>query len=227
MKKSNKKAASHRPRTPKGRYYETNNKGESTPEKIIKAARRVFATFPYNATTTRMIAKEAGVDHPLIHYYFGSKEQLFTTILEKMYHEFHRANLSWLEGLEGLPPSEGFSLYLDRLLDYNFENPQPMQLILLNMAQAGTPEGVPGFKYIILHLEREQKTLQDKFPIFGNLPEIKTFIHCFNNLVIALLGAKSCQAQVMGLEPDSHEYKKWIKDAITMLFLPALEKGTG
>lgn len=213
---------------PRGRYYElNNNKGESTAEKIIRAARKVFATSPYNATTTRMIAKEAGVEHPLIHYYFGSKEQLFNTIVEKFYNEFHEANLSWLEGLEKLPPREGFSLYLDRVLDYNFENPRPMQLILLNMAQAGTLEEVPGFKYIILHLERERKTLQDKFPIFENLPEIKTFIHCFNNLIITLLGAKSCQAQVMGLEPESSEYKKWIKDAMMMLFLPVLEKGVG
>ena len=46
---------------------------KATRLKILKAARKVFAQYAYHAASIRMIGKEAGIDHPLISYYFPSK----------------------------------------------------------------------------------------------------------------------------------------------------------
>jgi len=51
-------------------------------ERILKAAREVFAEYSFKTASTRMIAKRAGVEHPMIHYYFGSKEKLFYEMAE-------------------------------------------------------------------------------------------------------------------------------------------------
>lgn len=53
----------------------------TTEEKIKKAAKSVFHTKGYAATTTRDIAKEANLNLALINYYFRSKEKLFEIIM--------------------------------------------------------------------------------------------------------------------------------------------------
>lgn len=197
---------------------------EAARERILKAARKVFAQHPFHSATTRMIAHEAKVDHPLIHYYFGTKDKLFETVAENIYNEFHEHNTKWLEGLERMSPRDGLSTYLDRLMEYGFSNPEPLQLILINMVEAGNAEKLPGYKYLIQHMERTRKTFTDKFPLRSDLADLELFIHCFNNLVITFIGARASQAKVLGLAPEGEEYRTRVKKALMMLFLPWLEK---
>ena len=51
--------------------------GRMTPEHILTAAARRFATHSYEATGLRDIARDVGVDVALVHRSFGSKERLF------------------------------------------------------------------------------------------------------------------------------------------------------
>jgi AcrR family transcriptional regulator len=171
-----------------------------------------------------MIAQEAGVDHPLIHYYFGSKEKLFEVVASEINEEFYHANISWLAGIERMIPHEGFNIYLDRLLDYSFKNPEPLQIILLNMAQTGAIEDIPGYQHIIMHIDGIARTLEEKIPLLGSNPEIKTLIHCFINLIITFLGAKSSQAPILDMDPLSSQYREWVKNTLFILFLPWLER---
>jgi AcrR family transcriptional regulator len=49
---------------------------------IAEAARRQFALAGYDRATMRGIAAEAGVDPALISHYYGSKRQLFASVVE-------------------------------------------------------------------------------------------------------------------------------------------------
>lgn len=49
--------------------------------KLIDAARSCFSIHPYAQVTTRMLAKEAGVNAALIRYYFLNKEGLYQQML--------------------------------------------------------------------------------------------------------------------------------------------------
>lgn len=193
-------------------------------EKILRGARQVFSLHAFRAATTRMIAQKAGVDHPLIHYHFGSKEMLFEAVSEQMYDEFAQAHLACFEDIRYLPLKEGFSLYLDRLLDYCLENPEPLQLIFLNMVHIGRLEEIPGYRFILLHMERIRQTLEDKITIRGPAAEMGRLIHCLHVLVISFIGAKTCQAQFLGVDPESEKYRAWIKESFMILFLPMLEQ---
>ncbi len=188
------------------------------------AARKIFASQSFRAATTRMIAQEAGVDHPLIHYHFGSKEQLFETIAAEMYEEFELAHAGCFEDIRYMPPQVGFALYLDRLLDYCLDNPEQLQLIFLNMVQIGQLEEIPGYRYISMHMERVRNTLEENIKLRGSPAEVNRFIHCFHVLIISFIGAKSSQAQFLALKPESKEYRQWIKDSLLVLFLPLLEE---
>jgi len=52
-------------------------------ERFLDATERLLITVGYANISTRRIAEEAGANHGLIHYYFGSMEQLFVRVLER------------------------------------------------------------------------------------------------------------------------------------------------
>ncbi|MBG0566495.1 TetR/AcrR family transcriptional regulator [Actinoplanes aureus] len=53
-----------------------------TEERILDAARRLFAELGYDRTTIRAVASAAGVDAGLVMHYFGSKDLLFAQAVE-------------------------------------------------------------------------------------------------------------------------------------------------
>src|SRR5262245_15361566 len=55
----------------------------SAEEALLDAAERLLADVGYAGITTRRLAEEAGVNHGLVHYYFGSNENLLVHALER------------------------------------------------------------------------------------------------------------------------------------------------
>jgi AcrR family transcriptional regulator len=52
-------------------------------EALLDAAERLLVDVGYARITTRRVAEEAGVNHGLVHYYFGSNENLMVQALER------------------------------------------------------------------------------------------------------------------------------------------------
>ena len=55
----------------------------SPPTALLDAAERLLIEVGYARITTRSVAAEAGVNHGLVHYYFGSMEELLLQVLER------------------------------------------------------------------------------------------------------------------------------------------------
>jgi AcrR family transcriptional regulator len=54
-----------------------------TEEAFLDAAERLLIEVGYAGITTRRLAEEAGANHGLVHYYFGTMEHLFVRVLER------------------------------------------------------------------------------------------------------------------------------------------------
>jgi AcrR family transcriptional regulator len=52
-------------------------------EALLDAAERLLVDVGYSGITTRRLAEEAGVNHGLVHYYFGSIENVLVRTLER------------------------------------------------------------------------------------------------------------------------------------------------
>src|SRR5262245_65646840 len=50
---------------------------------FLDAAERLLVDVGYAGITTRRLAAEAGANHGLVHYYFGSMENLLVRVLER------------------------------------------------------------------------------------------------------------------------------------------------
>ena len=59
------------------------NHKTATREKILAAAKKVFAQHPYSTASIRMVGKTAEIDHPLISYYFPTKAELYEGALAR------------------------------------------------------------------------------------------------------------------------------------------------
>ena len=73
-------------------------------EALLDAAERVLVASGYAGITTRRLAEEAGVNHGLVHYYFGSVENLLVRVLERFterqiarQREMYAADIPFLE----------------------------------------------------------------------------------------------------------------------------------
>jgi AcrR family transcriptional regulator len=57
--------------------------GHETEQALLDAAERLLGEVDASGITTRRVAEEAGANHGLVHYYFGSVEQLLVRVLER------------------------------------------------------------------------------------------------------------------------------------------------
>lgn len=84
-------------------------------EKILSCAERLFLSKGYNLTSMTEIAREAGCTQALVHYYFRTKENLFSKIFEEKLHLF--INCIVQKEDEALPFEELVAARTSRLFD--------------------------------------------------------------------------------------------------------------
>lgn len=63
---------------------------KTTEEKILDAASMVFTKKGFAATRTEEIARQAGMNRALLHYYYRDKQTIFNIIFETQFSEFFK-----------------------------------------------------------------------------------------------------------------------------------------
>jgi AcrR family transcriptional regulator len=78
--------------------------GSTPQERLLDAAERLLMTVGYAHITTRRLATEAGVNNGLVHYYFGSNDNLLVQALERFtkrlivrQHDLYASDLPFVE----------------------------------------------------------------------------------------------------------------------------------
>lgn len=122
---------------------------------IFEAATRLFSELGYRATSTRAIAKAAGVKQVMVHYYFSSKELLYEAVLK---HE----GTAMLAVMFGENPNHKSpeEMLIDapiRLMTVLHDNPQWASLLRREIADGA------------IHLRRALKDVSEHGPLGANL----------------------------------------------------------
>ncbi len=192
-------------------------------ERIVSAARKVFAKHPYHIATVRMVGQAGGFDHQLISYYFPTKAELFEAVVAQTCDEFYLANQSWYEGISQMRVEDGFGLLIDRLLEYHFANPDALRIMALNAPLIERLDEIPGYQHIPEVLAKIRETFQENTGVAGS-EDLNRYFSTFNIAIINYLGVAPGLAGIMGMEPTSDEYKTWVKQTLMYVFLPLLNK---
>ena len=98
-----------------------------TREQIFSAATKVFAKKGFDGARVDKIAAEAGVNKQLLYHHFGSKDGLFTAVLERAYENIRKQEAA-LE-LDSLPADEAILKLVEFTWRYYLANPDFIRLL--------------------------------------------------------------------------------------------------
>jgi AcrR family transcriptional regulator len=110
------------------------NKVKPTEELILNAAMKVFTRRGYAAARTEEIAKEAGINRALLHYYYRDKQTMFNLIFETRFKEFFK-------GLFVIFEADSLSLFekIKRMVEHEINtlmaHPDLARFIITEIAQ--------------------------------------------------------------------------------------------
>lgn len=78
------------------------NNDINTEDRILDSAFKIFLLFGYHGTTLQQIAMQAGVNKSAVHYYFRSKERLYTKVVKKVLDLYFDTNVEINTNRKGL-----------------------------------------------------------------------------------------------------------------------------
>ena len=100
---------------------------EATRARILEAAKSEFSALGLGGARVDVIADRAGANKRMIYHYFGSKEALFTAVLEEAYLSIRHAERAL--DLEHLSPREALTTLVRFTWNYYLENPEFLTLV--------------------------------------------------------------------------------------------------
>lgn len=93
---------------------------EENERAILEAAEHVFAESGFGGATTQMIAERAGIPKANLHYYFPTKEALYSRVVQRIFNV-------WLEAADSFDleddPAAALGAYIDIKMEISREHP--------------------------------------------------------------------------------------------------------
>lgn len=196
------------------------NEQINTKDRLIRAGVKLFAKYGYAATSTRMIASEAGVNLSAIAFHYTSKEKLYQACLEYMQEKikaYYSPSCREIEEAlaEGEMSEEKAWHYLERLIDLQIEvafgKKYQSTLALVYREESG-PEGLrPLTREVFDQQERVMaQLLQAIVPLTDN--QARVISRFINGSIIAFGEHKSLIAPYIGDAPE--EKPGWLRSQI-------------
>jgi TetR/AcrR family transcriptional regulator len=100
---------------------------EASRAKILDAARIEFVSHGLSGGRVDRIAEQSGVNKNLIYHYFGSKDALYLTVLERIYADLRARQQD--QDLRDLPPVEGMKRLVSNTFDHFVQTPDLIRLM--------------------------------------------------------------------------------------------------
>lgn len=179
-----------------------------TQERIYAAATSAFAERGYDAARMDAIARHAGVNKQLIYHYFGSKDALFTAVLERAYLQFRSAEAAL--ALDHLPADQAVLAVVEFTWHYYLKHPEFIRLLNSeNQMKARHLKASPRTKKInashiaiarhILHRGQREGTIRPEIDLLQLNTSIAAlgFFYLINRHTLATIFAKDLASKRM------------------------------
>lgn len=100
---------------------------EATQNKILDAATEEFARHGFDGARIERISTRAGTNDRSLYYYFGSKQNLFRVVIERVYLRMARAEREL--NLEGLDPRDAMKALIAFTWHFYLDHPEMIALL--------------------------------------------------------------------------------------------------
>ncbi len=107
---------------------------EINTRKIISHAETLFAEKGYNGTSTQEVADSAGLPKSNVHYYFNTKQELYTAVLQDILADWmHDADIFQ----ESDDPEFALRAYIRKKMEHSFTRPNGSKVWAMEIIQGG------------------------------------------------------------------------------------------
>lgn len=96
--------------------------------RILLAAEELFASHGFAATSVREIVQRADVTAPVLYYYFGSKDELLTTLVSERFEEYIERVIE--ASAQAHSVRDVVNMWCETLIDETVSRPTTLRLIL-------------------------------------------------------------------------------------------------
>ena len=176
--------------------------GYASEQALLDAAERLLVEVGVAGITTRRVAEEAGSNHGLVHYYFGSIDQLLVRVLERFtgrlierQRQMYGADVPFLERW--------------RIAMRYLEEDRPYQKIWLELQSLCWNRPELRERLVQVHAEWQQVLMEafapvrDRLGIEMPLDALVTLVYTFNEGIML--------ERLCGIETGHHELLEWIE----------------
>lgn len=197
---------------------------------ILDAAETLFAVQGFAATTIKQIGAEAGVNPALIYYYFGSKDELYRRLLQRLFGKIAQRGT---ERLDAAPsPEAAVRGLMGVQSEVLRQHPSVARLIAREMADHGAAHAAEGiaqlaataFARLLAFIEEGQRAgvfradMDARFAAISTISLIPYF-HLFKPAAGILLGGDG--------EPTEEQMEAYARHAADYAIAALTAKGAG
>ena len=141
---------------------------------ILEAAERVFAGAGFGGATMAAIAETAGLPKANLHYYFGSKQELYRTVLARTLED-------WLVPTHGITPTadpkEAIERYIREKMALSVQRPHASK-VFANELLHGAPVMKKLLATELRDMVRSKAAVMDEWIAAGRMAPVDT-VHLF------------------------------------------------
>ena len=105
-------------------------RAEQTRQRILAAAENAFSLLGFYGARMDEIANEAGVNKRMIYEYFGNKENLYKTVLRKVYLLLGDSEAKLFSAIPGAAPEEAIHLLVRLYFSFLHQNPHYIRMLM-------------------------------------------------------------------------------------------------
>ena len=178
----------------------------------------MFGEYGYHGTTTRMIAKEVGIDISTLYYHWGEKTDLYESVILDINNDLRKELREVEKVIHGRPLKRRLEIALQMVTDYLFECPEISNLILFQYFRKTRKEPdldihVPDF---ISDIARSMGLCNPGEPVpttaFMRVLAMMNSIHNF-------ISGEDFFRDMLNLQRD--DYKDRVKETLEFILIPA------
>lgn len=175
-------------------------KADSTRERILDAAEKLFAENTYDGTTLREIAGMVGIREPSLYAHFDNKESIYEAVIDRALVPFSDALMGW--NMAELTLKTVFDMPR-KLLELHNRHPYCAQILhreFTSPPQRINPKVLQWQQQFVLGSQRFMESLPD----CGGLDKVKVVANMITctNMILGIFSTRGMQLQLMGDEYD-------------------------
>ncbi|MGD2269523.1 MAG: TetR/AcrR family transcriptional regulator [Desulfobacterales bacterium] len=186
--------------------------------RILSSARRIFGQFGYDRSTTRMIAKDVGIDISTLYYHWGEKQDLYEAVIINVSDEIQQKLNEIEKKVSGQSLTTRLETAIDMMCDYLFSHPEVSHLILsgyFDQPPRDVTLDIKMSKYIA-DIAVAMKLARDKKMISI---QAKARILAVWNTVLNFISGEGFFRPM--LETDHEDYVQIVKETLKFILVPA------